>query len=179
MSPIITLSFDSALLERLLAPYKSHCRYIRDLTLQYPSNRRPPHPDDRASWITIEGRCGISGSCYINDTGHLNAVEFNISYNQLLYAGLTASVQHSLIAELQHWSLEDWWSRQLPDVLIIDYHARFRRPMCPRAFHGRFEIRQVVPKRHKHLVLLHTACQMGDDNGGSSDADVVIALVHV
>ncbi len=179
MNTIRTLPLDGAALERLLRPYKSNCRYLLGAVLEHAADRRPPHPDDPSSWITVRGPCGIAESCYIDDTGHLNAVEFNITYNQLLYAALTGAVQHGLIAELAHWDLDEWWRRQLPDVLIVDYHARFRRAMDGRAFRGCVELRQVVPKPHKRLVMLRTACQMQDDAGGHSGADVLVALVRV
>ena len=38
-----------------------------------------------AGLISAKGRFSIPDSCYIDDTGHFNAVEFNICFNQLAY----------------------------------------------------------------------------------------------
>ena len=180
MTTTRTPPLDAAILERLLRSYKPMCRYVLEAKLEHPADQRPPHPDDPSSWIGAQGRCGIPSSCYCDDPGgHFTAVEFNITYNQLCYACLAGAVQHELIAELRHWSMEEWWRRHLPDVLIVDYHARFHQPMLAQAFSGRVEIRQVLPKPHKRLVLLQTVCQMQDDSGGHADADVLLALVRM
>jgi hypothetical protein len=168
-----------ALLARVLAPYRATCRYVLDAVCEHPLERRAPQPDDPSSWIAIDSNCHIPASCYIDDTGHFNAVELNISYNQMLYAGLAAVAERGLIAELRHWDLEAFFRHQLPDVLIIDYHARFPRPLDPRAFRGRFEIREVIDKPHKNMVLLRTVCHVRSEPDGHAEASVVIALVHV
>lgn len=175
----MTVPIEAAVLERLLQPYRDNCRYVFEASLTHARDKRAPRLEDPESWVTLHGRCGVGGSCYIDDTGHFNAVEFNITYNQLLYAGLAGAVQHGLLPELRHWDLEEYWRRQLPDVLIVDYHVRFPRPMRAHAFTGRFEIREVVPKPHKQLLLLRTGCRMDGERGGYSEADVLIALVRM
>lgn len=166
------------LLERVLRPYRTISRYVLDADCEHPADRRRPQPDQPDSWIAIESRCSIPGSCYIDDTGHFNAVELNIAYNQMLYAGLAAVAELRLLPDLLAWDLEAFFRHQLPDVLILDYHARFPRPLDPRAFRGRFEIREVLPKPHKQMVLLRTHCRVECERGGHAEADVVIALVH-
>ncbi len=168
-----------ALLARVLEPYRANCRYVVDAVCEHADDRRAPRPDDPMSWIAIDSRCSIPASCYIDDTGHFNAVELNIAYNQMLYAGLAAVADHRLIAELRHWDREAFFRHQLPDVLILDYHARFPRPLEPRAFHGRFEIREVIGKPHKQMVLLRTHCAVHCASGGHAEAEVLIALVRV
>ncbi len=180
----VTSPIEAALLARVLQPYRANSRYLSDATLEHAAARTNPRPDDPATWIAIRSNCRIDASCYIDDTGHFNAVELNITYNQLLYAGLAAVARHGLIADLQHWDLETFFRHQLPDVLIIDYHARFPRPLAPRSFRSRFEIREVLPKPRKRMVLLRTYCAVDSpsvDGGpaGHADADVMIALVHV
>jgi hypothetical protein len=174
----VSTAIPRELLERVLQPYRSNCHYVLEAMLTHPEERRAPQPDAPETWIVVDGRCAIPGSCYIDDTGHFNAVEMNITYNQLLYLGLAGVAAHGLIAELG-WDLPAFLRHQLPDVLIVDYHARFPRPLHPRAFTGRFEIREVVPKAHKHMVLLRTACTMRSEPDGHAFADVMIALVRV
>lgn len=179
MNSVTTHALDTTLLGQLLRPYKAHCRYVREVTLEHPTERSSLNPEEPSSWIVAHGNCGVPTPCYYDGNGHFTAVEFNIAYNQLLYAGLTGAIQLALIAELQHWDLEEWWKRQWPDVLIVDYRARFHRPMHSQDFTARLEIREVVPKPRKQLLMLRTACKMHDDSGGQSDAEVLIAIVHV
>lgn len=167
------------LLARVLRPYRSIAQYVLDAECEHPDDGRQPHPDDPDSWIAIESNCSIQASCYIDDTGHFNAVELNIAYNQMLYAGLAAVAEYRLLDALRHWDREAFFRHQLPDVLIVDYHARFPRPLTPRAFRGRFEIREVLQKPHKQMVLLRTECQVDCEHGGQAFASVLIALVHV
>src|SRR5262245_12560670 len=167
------------LLARVLRPYRENARYVQAARLSHAADKRQPRPDDPGSWVTVDGDCSIPASCYIDDTGHFNAVELNITYNQLLYLGLAGMAQHGLVGELRHWDLEAFFRHQLPDVLIVEYHAHFPRPLTPRSFRGRFEIREVLPKPHKQMVLLRTACAVQCDHGGRADVEVVIALVRV
>lgn len=166
------------LLQRVLQPYRKNVHYVLDASFAHPAERCAPRPDDPSTWVEVDGRCSISGSCYIDDTGHFNAVELNITYNQLLYTGLAAIAAHDLLADLP-WNLDDFFVHQLPDVLIIDYHARFRRPLTARAFSATFAVTEVIRKPHKDMVLLRTTCQARCDHEGDASADVMIALVHV
>ena len=164
------------LLDRVLQPYRENCRYVQDATLRLPATR-PIAPADADSHVLVEGRCHIPSSCYIDDTGHFNAVELNITYNQLLYTGLAVTCANGLIEELP-WDVEDFFVHQLPDVLILDYHARFRRPLDARAFRATFAIREVMPKPNKDMVLIRTFCAASCASGGDAEAEVVVALVN-
>lgn len=168
----------SDLLARLLQPYRADCRYIHDAVCARPQQRCSPHTDDPATWIEIASNCSIPASCYIDDTGHFNAVELNITYNQMLYAGLAAVADGDLLPELA-WDRAAFFRHQLPDVLIVDYHARFPQPLDPRRFTGRFWIHEVLPKPHKRMLLLRTGCAVRSADGGAADADVLIALVRL
>jgi hypothetical protein len=171
-------ALEPALLERVLHPYRPIARYVLDAAASFPQPPCSPQPDDPSTWIAIECNCAISASCYIDDTGHFNAVELNIAYNQMLYAGLAAICERRLLRELP-WDLEAFWRHQLPDVLIVDYHAHFPRPVDPRAFRGRFEVREVLPKPHRRMLLLRTACEVRSDDGGHASTEVLIALVRL
>ncbi|MGE3175063.1 MAG: FcoT family thioesterase [Planctomycetota bacterium] len=167
------------LLRRVLQCYRDNSRYVLDAIVEHDAHKGPVHPDRPESWIAVTGNCSIPASCYIDDTGHFNAVELNITYNQLLYCGLCAAAADGLLPELRNWDVEAFFRHQLPDVLIVDYHAVFPRPLTPRAFRGRFEIREAIPKPHKDMLLLRTFCSVTCENDGHAEAEVLIALVHV
>jgi hypothetical protein len=164
--------------QRVLAPYLPHARYVHRAALVQQGNGSSPRLAQPSSWLRVEGECGFEEPCYIAATGHLNAVECNITYNQLLYLGLAAIVRARLLPELRHWSLDDFFRAQLPDVLIGDYHARFRKPMGSRRYHGALAFTDVRPRPERQLLLLQTHADFHDPAGGECAVDATIALVH-
>lgn len=155
---------DGPLLTRVLAPYKPHCRYIQRARVS-----NDPHCG------RIDGELAIGASCYIDDTGHFNSVEFNLCYNQLVYLLIAELVRTDALPALGGMTLEKYFERQLPDVLIHDFSSKFRRPMRTDAFHGTVEI--VDATRRAHFALLHTRVSFKDDDGGSCEGAVSLAVV--
>jgi hypothetical protein len=141
-------------------------------------NGTTPRLHDPGSWLRMEGDCGFSAPCYIAATGHLNAVEANITYNQLLYLGLAESVRRQLLPELRHWQLDDFFRAQLPDVLIADYHASFRRPMTGEAYRGWIEFVDLKARPQRRMLMLQTRAGFTTAAGGECSLDVRIAVVN-
>ncbi|PRH79070.1 hypothetical protein C6N75_11550 [Streptomyces solincola] len=159
------------MLARVLEPYKTHCRYLL-----------------AAEVTAVEGltsaRCAFSipESCYIDDTGHLNAVEVNIAYNQMMYYLVAKSVAEGLLTGFEDWTLDDFWRHQLPDILIARFTSHFRRPVDPRAFTGEMEFTSVVRRAGGGAgPFLHarTAFRYRDAHGGRSDGEATLAFVNV
>ena len=84
---VATYETDRELLSLVLRPYKMHCRYLKTADLEAAQDPGP----------TVAGNFEIDESCYIDDTGHFNSVEFNICYNQLAYYLIAKSVQEGLL----------------------------------------------------------------------------------
>ena len=164
--------------QRVLTPYKSHSRYVHRAVLSQCGNGASPHTATPATWIRLDAECGFEEPCYIEATGHFNAVEFNITFNQMLYLAMAEAVRRRLIPELSHWSLDDFFRAQLPDVLIADYHARFRRPMTARHYRGWVSFVDVQTRPQRKLLLLQTRAGCSTDAGGECSADATIALVN-
>ena len=171
-------TIDAELLQRVLAPYKPDARYVHHAELIFSGDGGGPRHDAPASWLRLACRCGFELPCYIEATGHLNAVECNITYNQMLYLCLAEAVRRGLLPELLHWTLDEFFRRQLPDVLIADYRVRFLRPLASARYTAWFTITGVLPKPHRDLLLLTTRAGFRDDNGGASELDATIALVR-
>ncbi|MEC7584253.1 MAG: FcoT family thioesterase [Planctomycetota bacterium] len=162
------------LLAQVLQPYRPDCRYVRSAQIQPPTGLTAA--SGRAPMVALAAACRIPASCYIDDTGHFNAVELNITYNQLLYTALAVAARDQRLPHLS-WDLAAFFEHQLPDVLILDYHAKFARPLDPRAFSARFEIHNAIPKPHKGMLLIETRCRAWCATGGDASADVVVALI--
>ncbi|GAA0437779.1 (2E)-enoyl-ACP glycyltransferase [Streptomyces luteireticuli] len=161
---------DAELLERVLVPYKAHCKYLTSATVSVKDGR-----------VTARCEFGIPESCYIDDTGHLNAVEVNISYNQMMYYAVAKSVKEGLLEEFGNWTLEDYWRHQLPDILIARFGGNFRRPINARAFSGEFTFTSVErrsPGGSAPMILADTQYRYWDEAGGRCDGEVKLAFVN-
>ncbi|MFR9749933.1 FcoT family thioesterase [Nocardia sp. 004] len=159
---------DIALLERAMRPY-AHKDTV------YLHRARAEH---RGEHVVGAGDFAIAQSCYIDDTGHFNAVEFTISYNQLFYYTLAAAIRDRFIPELADWSLDDYWVRQLPSVLISRFDSHYRRPIDPHAYHAELTIGAVEFRhRSRPLLALRTHVEFTDTATGSASGDIEIVLV--
>lgn len=156
------------LLGRVLEPYKPDCRYLL--------RARCEEPEEGADHLVrLVGELAIESSCYIEDTGHFNAVEFNISYNQLIYTLLGHCIAKKLLPDFAELGLDEYLAKQLPDVLIHRFTSKFRRPMSARAFRGQVEITETADRGR--FVLVKTTCEFEDDAGGNSHGEVSLAIL--
>jgi len=124
----------------------------------------------------------IPESCYIDDTGNFNSVEFNICYNQMLYYAVAKSVREKVLEPFARWTMDDYWARQLADFLITDFRSSFRHAMQGRFFRGRIEIVDVAEwdgsDIRDSLVVVRTVCRYWDDHGGECHGEVKIAITN-
>jgi FcoT-like thioesterase domain len=149
----------------VLACYKPHCRYL--------------------STVDVDGRRGVGTfaipeSCYIDDTGHLNAVEVNICYNQLLYAMIATAVRDGAGPVFDTWTMDEFWRRRLTDILIARITAEFRTPMNARAFRGELTFERILARRLRPdaapFVSIDTTFAFSDDSGGAASGTARIAI---
>ncbi|MGW3204270.1 (2E)-enoyl-ACP glycyltransferase [Streptomyces sp. NPDC001135] len=162
---------DAGLLKRVLSPYKTHCTYLKSAVV----TARPERVSARCEFAVPE-------SCYIDDTGHLNSVEVNIAYNQMMYYLVAKSVQEKLLAGFEDWTLDDFWRHQLPDILIARFAGTFRRPVDPRSFFGEMEFLNVTrrePGGGKPFLHAETSYRYWDAHGGRCDGEATLAFVNI
>lgn len=154
---------------RVLAPYKPHCRYLQRSTVELPE----PGADHL---VRLHGELSIPASCYIDETGHFNSVEFNICYNQLIYTLMAQCVASSILPAFGAMTLNEYYARQLPDVLIHEFSSKFRRPLNSRAFRGTVSIVEAADRRK--FLFLATHCTFEDGLGGTAQGEVSLAIVN-
>jgi hypothetical protein len=166
---LVRYDTDTELLARVLRVYRPHCRYLRTAVV----TRAP-------DLLTVSGDFAIGESCYIDDTGHFNAVEFNICYNQAAYYLIAKAVRDGLHPVFSGWTLDDFWRLQLARILITDYRSTFKREMRGRRFSGEASVVDVVrlekSERWDPLVVIRTRCGFWDETGGHCRGDVKIAI---
>lgn len=170
----VHFAHDPDLLAAVLRVYRPHCRYLRAAVLDAPAGR--------GVGLRVSGDFEIGESCYIDDTGHFNAVEFNICFNQLAYFLIAKSIKERLLPDFDQWALGDFWCRQLPDILITDLRSSFRRRIRGRRFSGSVRLTEAVPvaatERWNALIVLRAACEFGDEDGVSCTGVVKIAVTN-
>ena len=166
---------DAALFEEMLAPYKPHCRYLLEATVESPGDEPLLAHDGTATLLRARGTYAIPEPCYIDSTGHLNAVEVNICYNQLLYVILGQAVARGLVPELGVFSLDHYRERRLPDVLIYHVDVRFRQVIDSSSFQGELSITRATDA--KRSVKLETHLCFWDADGGEASGDISIAIL--
>jgi len=174
--PTKTSQVSQVLLDRFLAPYKADCRYLKQAQFHDFSSAMSPTScsESECSWL-ISGDFAIPESCYIDDTGHFNSVEFNICYNQLCYIMLAYLIEHQMLAVMSDWTLDTFKRRQLSDFLITGFSSKFRQPINSDSFQGELSINRCSARRN--LIILKTTCAFFDRNG-RAEGEVTIAVLN-
>jgi len=173
--PAVRYPTDRALLAQALRPYRAHCRYLKSATVTAAGD---PAGGGR---ISVAGEFEIPESCYIDDTGHFNSVEFNICYNQMFYYLAAKSVVAGLAAPFSGWTMDEYQRRQLSDFLIVDFRSTFRRSMRGRRFSGEVAVVSITEwsgsDLNKPLAFVHTECRYWDEGGGRCHGEVRLAIL--
>lgn len=158
---------DNAFLQKVLKPYRSHSCYLKKSRFHL--------PESSPKGITIDGEFEIDESCYIDDTGHFNAVEYNICYNQIAYVHLGYSIQNGLIPELADYDTDSFFEKQLSHFLIAQLQSSYQSQLNARRFYGTFGINAI--KKTSKCTFLKTYCHFHDGGQGKSKGEVTLAVL--
>lgn len=162
-------------LDRFLLPYKVDCRYLKAAQFYPDVSNFNTNQSDRVGSGYLCGDFSIPDSCYIQDTGHFNAVEFNICYNQLMYVMLAYLIQNKLL-NLHDWDLDIYQRCQLSDCLIVNLSSTFKKPINAKNFQGQVAIDKC--SKRGNLILLKTQCAFYDRKEGRSEGNVTLAILN-
>jgi hypothetical protein len=180
-----TQHIDFSLLRRILAPYSpTGTDYLKSLQLVH-SWRSNSHSENDPL-ISTRGDFRIPSSCYIQDTGHFNAVEFLICYNQMAYSTFGqlfqggyfndadfGSVSPGSYEALSNISIDAFFKDQLSSMLILKTSTRFKGVIDAKNFTGTFSIKKF---KYRHKTLFgETSCVFHDNNGGYAEGEVLLA----
>jgi hypothetical protein len=134
----------------VLSPYRNHSRYLKEATITRFRDKASEGPAATTGLVTAEGRFEIAESCYIDDTGHFNAVEFNICFNQLAYVMFGACVERGLMQRLRCERVQvptfvEFKRQQLPNMVIVKIESRYYRQLDSRNFRGTLVLDRISP----------------------------------
>lgn len=112
----------------VLEPYRPHARYLRSARITELRDKSSP-VGGGAGLVTGTGRFTIPSSCYIDDTGHFNAVEFNICFNQLAYVLFGKCIESDVLKRLRlekgNVTFAEFKRHQLSSMLIVRIESRY------------------------------------------------------
>ncbi len=98
----VTAPIPEDLLVRVLEPYSyKGCRYLLDAEYQA-----------TADSVYAVGNFRIEESAYIRSTGHFNAAELILCFNQLAYSAFAPAILNEEIPVLRGWSISDYFDLQ-------------------------------------------------------------------
>jgi len=177
-----TYEIKQSFLNKILRPYHpTDTDYLKSTNIDLITT----HTKD-APILTTTGRFNIPRSCYIKDTGHFNAVEFIICFNQLAYAtfghminsrffdngpisGITPQCRE-IMADI---SIETYFDQQLSSMLILKTTTRFKKAIDAKLFTGTLSVNKFGYK--KNTLFISTSCIFRDNDKGYADGDVLLA----
>ncbi len=136
--------------------------------------------------LVSEGRFSIPTSCYIQSTGHFNAVEFLICFNQLAYTTLGYGITQGVFANLtEAWATlgtrtklkqltpKKFFDNQLSSMLILKTETRFEKIVDAADFSATLKITSLFSRRDTVFVNAH--CVFSDAKGGRAEGHVLLA----
>jgi hypothetical protein len=177
-----TGSLDPVFLAQILEPY----RPTRTDYLKSASVIQSCLEDGGTAIVTLRGWYSIPESCYIRSTGHFNAVEFLICYNQLAYSafghiirakmgeddrlrGVSAAAREVLVG----LTYDDFRRKQLSSMLIVKTSTRFKGVLSPERFRGELQVQKLFYR--SRTCFATTICSFQDEAGGYADGEVLLA----
>ncbi|MHA7665967.1 FcoT family thioesterase [Mycolicibacterium sp. HS_4_1] len=158
------------LLARVLEPYSyKGCRYLIDA--QYRAT------DD--SMLAV-GNFSIPEPVYIRSTGHFNAVELVLCFNQLAYSAFAPAVARGEVAGMRGWSVEQYFEHQLPSMLIRATSSRYKRPINAQKFSARLVCKDIeIVERTWRYLKIPCAIEYFDEDGGSAFGEFELAVLNI
>jgi len=153
----------------ILQPYKAACRFLKRFEAIYPES------EDAGFLARGRGQFAIPGPWYIEDTGHFNAVDSIICFNQIGYMTVASALQDGRISSKAiSSSTEEFKRRMLPDMLITKISLKFVRPMQNARFSGTFDIGRI--RTTPGSVIAKVAAEFRDEGDGLAQLEGLVAL---
>lgn len=148
-------------LERMLEVYKPSCRYLVGAKSNYPKG---------------EGIFKIPSSYYLKDnSGHFNAIETIMCYNQLAYTFFTDSLKKGLIPETGKITSKEFKEKyQLKNSFILKMdNVKFREMIDLENFKGEIRLNRIISR--DNLIYFKTSY---DFEKGKATGDIDLGFVR-
>ena len=164
----INSRIEKPFIKKILTPYYEYTNYLKKANLYEEENQG-------ISRLKATGEFSIEDSCYIDDTGHFNAVEFNICYNQLAYVHMAHCIKNQLIPQVAAYDINSFLQKQLSNFLITNISSSYHSMLNANHFYGSYEIKKITKK--SKYVFLETSCDFWDDGQGKATGTVNTVII--
>ncbi|MEL7039590.1 MAG: FcoT family thioesterase [Cyanobacteria bacterium J06592_8] len=124
----------------------------------------------------VQGKFSIESPCYVDETGHFNAVEFVICYNQIMAVSLAYATQNKLLLCLQDLTVEEFYILFMSGTYITRLESTYKSLINPKEFSCKFEV--IMERKRSRLSILKTLVEFSDRQGGIALGQVDLALKH-
>jgi hypothetical protein len=157
----------------ILKPYRPNAKYLRSGQITQFRDATQGGAG-RAPVVTAVGRFSIPESCYIDDTGHFNAVEFNICYNQLAYAMFGKCFDTGIVPRLRFLTLGEYKEHQLQSCFIASLESRFFKQLKGGDFRGELVVNKISAAGG--ALFCFTSIRFSDCEDVKAQGEVVLAF---
>ena len=176
----LPIRIPDSFLAEVLRPYRPNARYLKAAHITHFRDKADHDAPVGTGLMNGTGTFAIPESCYIDDTGHFNAVEFNICFNQLAYTLFAKCVHDGLMQKLRLGKVEvisfpEFKQHQLPSMLIVSIEGvRFFKQLKSDAFSGEFALERVAPVGAAWFFF--TTVRFADSEGVKAKGSIVLAF---
>ncbi|AFY40360.1 hypothetical protein Lepto7376_4249 [[Leptolyngbya] sp. PCC 7376] len=175
MKTKVSEKISPTLIQQILIPYESkNTAYLKAANIISRSSDLDQDQTKGSNDYVIQGDFEITESCYIDDTGHFNAVEFNICYNQIFYVAIANACFDQSFQYLRDMTLEEFYKKQLPNIYITRLESHYKKTISPKNFEGILSIKKA--RKIRDVIFFRTQIDFTDHNEGLAygEVDVVI-----
>jgi hypothetical protein len=149
------------IIDAILEPYRPECRHLT--AIEYGESKRE---ENTPSEISAIAHFRIEPSWYIRSTGHFNAVDAVLCFNQMGYACIDQYFSTKL-DESDHHLLDTYRARRLNDMVIARMDLSFRKPITSSCVDASIHI--VKARKIKSGFLFKFECVYYDNLDGSAE----------
>jgi hypothetical protein len=163
----------------VLKPYRENATYLKSAEITE-TNEKSAASGAAQKLIVGKGRFSIPESCYIDDTGHFNAVEFNICYNQLAYVLFAGSIDKGLMHKVRAVdgdaipTMAEFKHHQLPAMMIVALESRYYKPLNSKDFTAELSINKISAVGNAWFFF--TTITFSDSEGVKAKGSVTLAF---
>lgn len=174
----LPLDISDAFLADILEPYRPDAKYLKSAQINHFKHKATTEIEEKETGLmTGSGRFSIPKSCYIEDTGHFNAVEFNICYNQLAFVLFGKALQLNILQSLRfdsaNLSFADFKRQQLSSMMIVSIDSHYYKMLKSDDFQAELTINRISAVKGAYFYF--TTIAFSDVEGVKSKGSVLLA----
>ena len=169
----LPMDVSEAFVADILKPYRPNAKYLKSAQITQFRESMEGNAK-RVPLVTAKGRFSIPESCYIDDTGHFNAVEFNICYNQLAYVMFGKCFETGIVPKLRFLTLGEYRHHQLQSCFIASLESRFLKQLKGNDFRGELTLNRL--SWAGGMLFCFTSIAYSDGEAVKAHGPVVLAF---